>query len=71
MKKLVFPILMSLYMAFLMTGLITWINTGLGEGFFGRWWQAFYIAWPIAAILVFIGVPKIRALSDTISKRFN
>ncbi|WP_221931497.1 DUF2798 domain-containing protein [Aliidiomarina halalkaliphila] len=69
MKKLVFPVLMSLYMAFLMTGLITWINTGLGEGFLGRWWTAFYIAWPIAALLVLLGAQRIRSLSEKIGKR--
>ena len=61
---------MSVYMSLLMTGLITWVNTGLGEGFIGRWWTAFYIAWPIAFVLVFFGAGKIKALADKISAAF-
>lgn len=64
--KLVFPVLMSLYMSLLMTGLITWLNTGLDEGFGARWVRAFYIAWPIAFLLVYFGGSRIRSLSDAI-----
>ena len=56
-------------MAFLMTGLITYINTGF-EGDFGwRWLQAFLIAWPIAGVLVLLGGQHIRALSEAIAAR--
>ena len=48
----VFAVLMSIYMVTLMTMVITWANTGLSEGFLGRWWRAFYIAWPIAFTLL-------------------
>lgn len=65
-RKLVFPVLMSIYMSFLMTGLITWINTGVEGDFFARWWRAFYLAWPIAFLLVFFGAARIRALSERI-----
>ncbi|MCC5879346.1 MAG: DUF2798 domain-containing protein [Idiomarina sp.] len=67
-RGLVFPVLMSIYMSFLMTGLITWVNTGLAGDFFARWWRAFYIAWPIAFLLVYFGASRIRALSERIVK---
>ena len=67
-KSLLFPLLMSIYMSFLMTGLITWINTGLEGDFIARWWKAFYIAWPIAFLLVYFGASRIRAVSERIIK---
>ena len=69
MKKAVFPFLMSFYMAFFMTAVITWINTGLSDGFLGRWWTAFYIAWPIAAGLMLLGAQRIRNLSERIGQK--
>jgi len=56
------PLLMSIYMVFLMTFVITWVNTGLGEGFLGRWWRAFYVAWPVAFALILIGAPRFQRL---------
>lgn len=69
LQSLLFPLLMSIYMSFLMTGLITWINTGVEGDFIARWWRAFYIAWPIAFLLVYFGASKIRKLSENIIKR--
>ncbi|WP_299235090.1 DUF2798 domain-containing protein [uncultured Halomonas sp.] len=60
---LIFAVLMSLYMVTLMTFVITWANTGLGEGFLGRWWQAFYIAWPIAFVLMLVGAPRLQCVA--------
>lgn len=68
-RGLVFPVLMSIYMSFLMTGLITWVNTGLAGDFFARWWRAFYIAWPIAFLLVYFGASRIRQLSERLIAR--
>nr|WP_276317322.1 DUF2798 domain-containing protein [Pseudidiomarina mangrovi] len=60
---------MSCYMAFLMTGLITYINTGFDAAFGWRWLQAFLIAWPIAGVLVLLGGQRICALSESIAAR--
>lgn len=57
---LIFAILMSLYMVTAMTFVITWANTGLGEGFLLRWFRAFYIAWPVAFCLIMLGAPRIQ-----------
>ena len=59
---LLFSLLMSLYMVSLMTFVITWVNTGFGEDFSGRWWRAFYIAWPIAFGLMLLGAPRLQRL---------
>ncbi|WP_027962317.1 DUF2798 domain-containing protein [Halomonas halodenitrificans] len=65
----VFAVLMSLYMVSLMTCVITWVNTGLGEGFIGRWWRAFYIAWPVAFALILVGAPRLQRLAAKLVRR--
>ncbi len=59
---LVFAILMSIYMVTAMTFVITWVNTGMTDGFALRWFRAFYIAWPIAFILIMLGAPRLQKL---------
>ena len=59
---LVFAILMSIYMVTAMTFVITWVNTGMTEGFLLRWFRAFYIAWPIAFTLITVGAPRLQKL---------
>ncbi|MFY0992012.1 DUF2798 domain-containing protein [Halomonas sp. C05BenzN] len=66
---LVFAVLMSIYMVTLMTFVITWVNTGLGEGFLGRWWRAFYIAWPVAFMLILIGAPRLQRVAAKLIRR--
>ncbi len=39
------------FMSFIMSAIITAANTGLNDGFFGRWMQAFFIAWLCAVPL--------------------
>lgn len=53
---------MSLYMVTIMTFVITWVNTGFSDGLMGRWWRAFYIAWPVAFLLILVGAPRITRL---------
>jgi len=65
----VFAVLMSIYMVTLMTLVITWANTGLSEGFLGRWWRAFYIAWPIAFALILVGAPKLQKVTAMLLKK--
>jgi hypothetical protein len=65
---LVIALAMSVYMVTVMTFVITWVNTGLGEGFITRWWRAFYIAWPIAFTLMAVGAPRISRLVMRLKK---
>ena len=57
-----FALLMSLAMAFVMTAYITWVNTGLGDGYLGRWAHAFFMAWPLAMVCVLLFAGPIRTL---------
>ena len=60
----VFGFFMSAILAFLMTGVVTCINTGLDAGFLLRWGRAFVIAWPIALFVVLLLGPPIRNIAD-------
>jgi len=43
---------MSIVMVFIMTGVITAVNTGIEKGFIERWWHAMIVAWPIAFLII-------------------
>jgi Protein of unknown function (DUF2798) len=58
--KYIFPILMAGVMAFLMTALITALNLGFPQDYFSRWFKAFVIAWPCAALTAFLAIPLAR-----------
>jgi hypothetical protein len=60
----VFSLLMSLTMAFRMSGIITYITTGDGRSFWSRWSHAFPIVWILAfpPILVLVLAPGVRKL---------
>jgi Protein of unknown function (DUF2798) len=57
-----FALLMSFVMAFIMTAFVTWVNTGLSEGYFARWGHAFITAWPLALVCVLLFAGRIRVL---------
>ncbi len=57
---LLFPFFMSLVMAFIMTAFITWINTGLADGYVGRWMYSFVFAWPLAMACIVLFANRIR-----------
>lgn len=65
---LVIALAMSIYMVTAMTFVITWANTGFSEGFTFRWWRAFYIAWPVAFVLIAVGAPRISKLVYRLKK---
>ncbi len=60
---LVVSMLMTTYMAGLMTLAITLVNTGLDAGFPGRWGRAFLISWPLAFVLITVGRPLVLRLA--------
>ncbi len=53
---------MSFVMAFIMTGFVTWVNTGMDEGFTARWMHSFIAAWPVAMICILLFANRIRGL---------
>lgn len=69
MARYVFSFIMSIYMVTIMTFVITVVNTGMDAGFVGRWWRAFYIAWPIAFVLILLGAPRLQTLAARLIKK--
>lgn len=69
MARYVFSFIMSIYMVSIMTFVITLVNTGMDSAFAGRWWRAFYIAWPIAFILILVGAPRLQAFAARLIKK--
>jgi len=65
-QRLVFSVLMSFVLSFLMTLWVTWINLGLVDGFAGYWFQAFLLAWPTAALISFATAPSVQRLTQKI-----
>ncbi len=63
-QGLLFAFLMSLYMACIMSGILTLINTGFDQGYWYRWLHAFLIAWACAFPLVLLGAPVVRKLVE-------
>ncbi|MBR0567563.1 DUF2798 domain-containing protein [Azoarcus sp. L1K30] len=51
------PVIMAGIMAFLMTGVITWLNLGLPSDFIVRWLHAFIVAWPLASAAAYLAIP--------------
>lgn len=67
--RYVFSTVMSLYMVTIMTCVITLVNTGYEGDFFMRWIRAFYIAWPIAFVLILIGAPRLQSFAARLIKK--
>jgi hypothetical protein len=68
-QRLVFTFLMSVYMVFIMTFVITLVNTGFVDGFALRWFKAFAVAWPIAFVLILVGAPRLQKLAGKLIKQ--
>ncbi|MDH2915786.1 MAG: DUF2798 domain-containing protein [Gallionella sp.] len=51
---------MSCVMAFIMTAFITWVNTGLDDGYVARWMHSFVLAWPLAMACILLFANRIR-----------
>ncbi|MBR7800534.1 DUF2798 domain-containing protein [Undibacterium fentianense] len=61
-QQLLFALIMSMFMAFCMSGILTAVNTGLGGAFILRWLHAFLVAWACAFPLVLLFAPVTRKL---------
>lgn len=61
--RLLFAFLMSLFMSFLMSAWVTWLNLGLRPDFLERWAHSFVAAWPAAFFVVVFFGPGFQALT--------
>ncbi|WP_108261953.1 DUF2798 domain-containing protein [Mangrovicoccus ximenensis] len=61
--RLIFAVMMSLVLSFLMTFFVTWLNLGFVPDFASRWMTAFRVAWPTAAAISFLFGPAVTKAS--------
>ena len=59
-ERLFQAILGSLFMAIMMSGVITLNKVGLNLQWLSSWRDSFFIAWPVAFVLNLTVMPKIR-----------
>lgn len=64
LRQLVFGFYMSGMMSLLMSGVITFINTGMDSEFIYRWLPAFLVAWAVAFPLVTFIAPIAVKLTE-------
>ena len=68
--RLVFAGIMSLFMIFIMSGIITFLNLGFIPSFFAQWLlEAFPKAWVAAFPIVFFGAPRAAKLAESLMKK--
>ena len=64
--RLVFPVMITAIIAFVVSGALTFFNIGWRNDFVIRWWSAFAIGWPIAASTAYLAIPFARSLTQRI-----
>ncbi|CAM4243713.1 DUF2798 domain-containing protein [Pseudoalteromonas byunsanensis] len=62
--RIVFTMLLSLFLSILMTLWVTYINLGLSEHFLIDWGRAFLLAWPAAAVISFFSAPVAQKITQ-------
>ncbi|WP_286720147.1 DUF2798 domain-containing protein [Thalassolituus sp. UBA2009] len=59
-QRIAFTLMMSFVLSVLMTCWITFLNLGFTDEFFLRWFNAWLLAWPAAALIAFFSGPTIQ-----------
>lgn len=59
---LMFALLMSCAMVFVMSGFITAVNTGIDRTFVQRWATSFMYGWPVAFMCVLLFAGRVRKI---------
>ena len=67
-SKILFIFFMGLGMSFLMTLIITYINTGFDDLYYRRFFKAWSVSLPVAMIATTIIAPIVKKFVDKITK---
>jgi hypothetical protein len=62
--KIIFPVVMTFIIVFLVSAVVTFLNIGLRADYLAQWLGSFIIAWPIAAVVAFIAIPLARLVTQ-------
>ena len=62
-----FMIFMSFGMSVIISGVVTAVNTGVGDGFIDRYFNSWLFAFPVALFSAFTMAPIMRALINKIA----
>jgi hypothetical protein len=61
---LIQSLITTFVMSVIMSGLITALNTPIDVALFGRWFDSFLVAWPIAFVVGFFVMPQSAKLTQ-------
>jgi Protein of unknown function (DUF2798) len=61
-NQIVFPLVLSTLMSFIISGVSTWRALGLVEGFFAKWMLAWGVSWLVAFPTVLLVLPLVRKI---------
>lgn len=64
--RLILSFVMTAFMVFMVTLIVTLLNLGLRSDFLLQWLKAYVIAWPIAGITAFFAMAPARRITDRI-----
>jgi len=64
--RLVFPVVITAIIVFIVSAVVTFFNIGLRADFVPRWLSAFLVGWPVAAVTALIAFPFASALTQRI-----
>ncbi|PCM43631.1 DUF2798 domain-containing protein [Marinobacter sp. ANT_B65] len=70
-RQLVFGFYMSGMMSVLMSGVITFVNTGVDSEYFSRWGAGFLVAWAVAfPLITFIAPIAVKLTEVTLGRLY-
>lgn len=64
--RLILSFVMTAFMVFMVTLIVTMLNIGLRSDFLLQWLKAYVISWPIAGITAFFVMGLARRITDRI-----
>jgi hypothetical protein len=66
LDRLLIAVIMTAMMVFVVTLIVTYLNLGFRGDFAMQWARAYFISWPIAAIMAFLVTPMARRATNRI-----
>jgi Protein of unknown function (DUF2798) len=58
--KIIFPIIATAVVVFVVSAVVTFTNIGFRADFVRRWLSAFSIGWPVASVTGYLAFPYVR-----------